>query len=67
MIPETRATSGLWSEEIVCADVELNVIVTAIEESSSEETGIGVLRDNLGAEPAGGLALSQALLLITCD
>ena len=58
MISETRATSGFRSEEIVWADSELEVIVTAIGESDSEETEIGVSRDILGAGPAGGLALS---------
>ena len=66
MISETRATSWFRSEEIVCADSELDVIVTAIEESDSEEIEIGASRDSLGAGPAGGLALSRALRLITC-
>ena len=63
---ETRATSGFRSEEIVWADSELDVIVAAIGESDSEETEIGVSRDILGAGQAGGLALSQAVRLITC-
>ena len=58
MISETRATSGFRSEEIVWDDSELDVIVTAIGESDSEETEIGVSRDIPGAGPAGGLALS---------
>jgi len=53
MISETRATSGFRSEEIVCAGSELDVIVTAIGESDSEETEIGVSRDILGAGPTG--------------
>ena len=41
MISETRATSGFWSEEIVCADSDADVIVTAIGESDSEEIVTG--------------------------
>ena len=40
-------------EEIVWADSELKMIVTAIGESDSEETEIGVSRNILGAGPAG--------------
>ena len=71
MISETRATSGFRSEEIVCAESELDVIVTATGESDSEETEIGVPRrprsefhatssgrGQLAREQAGGLALS---------
>ena len=46
-------------KEIVWADSELDVIVTAIEKTDSEETDIGVSHDILGAEPAGGLALQD--------
>jgi hypothetical protein len=42
MISDTSATSGLRSEEIVCADSEADVIVTATGESDSEEIVIGV-------------------------
>ena len=58
MISITRATSGSQSEEIVWADSELDAIVTAIGESDSEETEIGVSHDILEAGPADFLDLS---------
>ena len=52
MISETRATSGFSSEEIVRAESEADVIVTAIGESESEEIEIDDSRDILEAESA---------------
>ena len=68
MIYETRATSGLRSEEIGCAESAADVIVTAIGESDPEEIEIGVSRDTLGAGPASrGAGWRSSFLKYTAD